>query len=379
MRAGAGWIGIADRVRGETMFDPAGLDRYGPEGPRSSVTTSGATLCGLDALMPRGTLMVETRLSPEGRPQTLFEISRTHPWIGTLSLRAVPGGGVILTESQGDGIRHATLPAFPDARTEVLRLTYSWDAPARRGWLTAECPDSDRVAMVAVDAPHPLPMSDLQALIRAPRAARMDGDVVFVALSDHVEPVGPTPGLSGGVAFDTPGGQRPVAAFRRGDRVTVGDGIEMPVLQAVSRMVPALGSFSPVHLRAPYFGLRQDIVVAPGQRLLLSGSRVEYLFGHETVLVAARHLINGTSALWFRGAPPLWRYHQLLLPENEMLQAGGAALESLFIGRLRRRPEQLARSILSGCDRRQLPEHARPSRPVLKPYEAMAIAGPNAA
>jgi hypothetical protein len=67
-------------------------------------------------------------------------------------------------------------------------------------------------------------------------------------------------------------------------------------------------------------------------------------------------------------------YHHLLLPGHEVVMAAGCPLESLYVGRLRRRPGAMARSVLATFDRSRLPEHAKPVWPVLKPFEAITLA-----
>jgi len=131
-------------------------------------------------------------------------------------------------------------------------------------------------------------------------------------------------------------------------------------------------------LRAPYFGLRQDIMVAPEQRLVITGTDVEYLFGKEAVLVPVRHLADGTSVRTCE-APTVVTYTQLILPGHETIQAAGCPLESLYIGRIRRKPDALEASLLAGIDRNILPEHAKPVYPVLQPYEAISLAKQRAA
>jgi hypothetical protein len=102
------------------------------------------------------------------------------------------------------------------------------------------------------------------------------------------------------------------------------------------------------------------------------------MFGREAVLVPARHLINGVSAFHAQG-PDQITYHQLLLPDHEVLMVAGCPMESLFIGRLRRKPIPLASSLLAGLDRNSLPEHAKPIWPVLKSFEAITLAMSRAA
>ena len=357
-----GWIGFTNGL--DNRFDLRGLGQFPSDQPNHVHP---------DTLLPRGSLTVETRLSPDGRPQTLLAFHRTHPWSCSFSLQALPGGGFILIESQMDGVRHATLPHQPDGRMDMVRLTYSWDAPAKWGRVSLERPETDSIHTARMTPPHPMPLSDLKTMLTDQRQREMDDDVEFVALSDQVEPLGPMPGLTGCVPVCTPDGYLPAAHLRRGDLVLTETGKTVPVLQAVRRTVPAHGSFRPVRLRAPYFGLRRDIVVAPHQRLVIRGTQVEYTFGREAVLVPARHLINGVSAFYANG-PDEVTYHQLLLPGHEEILAAGCSMESLYIGRLRRKPDQLSASLLARIDRSRLPEHAKPVWPVLKPFEAISLA-----
>ena len=67
------------------------------------------------------------------------------------------------------------------------------------------------------------------------------------------------------------------------------------------------------------------------------------------------------------------------LPAHESLLSAGAALESLYIGRLRRKEEALKSSILAPLDRNSLPEHGKPLYPMLKAFEAIALADDRAA
>ncbi|SEN20226.1 Hint domain-containing protein [Roseovarius tolerans] len=357
-----GWIAVTDHDGGHFM--PQGLGA--PQSDREVIPDA-------SDLMARGTLMIETRPAMEPRPQTLLSFSRSHPWHGGFSLQALPSGGISLIETQAGDVRHATLPYRLDDRTDSLRITYSWDAPARWGRLSVERPEVFGVASIALPPPHPIPLSDMRTIFTDPRQRQMDRDVIFAALSSRIEPVGPMPGLSGSVPVLTPGGYVAVGRLKRADKVLTTEGAPVPVLQSLHRRVPAFGSFRPVRLRAHYFGLRRDIVVAPHQRLVIRGSEVEYLFNSEAVLVPARHLVNGFSAL-FAESPTMVSYHNLLLPGHEELDAAGTQTESLYVGRLRRKPDMVGLSVLAGCDRARLPEHPKPLWPVLKPYEAITLA-----
>ena len=72
-------------------------------------------------------------------------------------------------------------------------------------------------------------------------------------------------------------------------------------------------------------------------------------------------------------------YTQLLLPEHEAVIAAGTVAETLYVGRLRRRKDHLAASVLAGLDRHLLPEHGRPVHPVLGAFDAIVLAEQRAA
>ena len=331
-----------------------------------------------DTLLTRGTLLLEAHPGFEEAPRDLLGFAAARPYARGIVLRALPGGGVTLRQWLGDRLRETTVSRDDPVRRDVLRITYSWDSVARRGRLTLEQPEATRTVSVAVPDPVPPRLADLEALMRGGAGSIRAPQVVFAALSDAIEPVGPLPSLCGATPVATPDGHRPVASLRRGDTVrTRASGI-VPVVHAVTRTVPARGSFAPLRIRAPYFGLGCDIVVAPEQRLLIDGSEVEYLFGQDAVLVPARHLVNGFNA---DPAPcgPLVRYHHLLLPHHETLQAAGSSLESLYIGRIRRDPARLAASVLADRDRSGLPEHGQPSHPVLRQFETIHLSRRRAA
>lgn len=152
----------------------------------------------------------------------------------------------------------------------------------------------------------------------------------------------------------------------------------MPILQRIDSVVPARGLNKPIVLRAPYFGLKQNITVAPNQHLVIQGTEVEYLFGHEAVLVPARNLAGATTEAARHRAGTI-RYCQLLLPGHEALNAAGTAAESLYIGRIRRKPHLLAASRLADLDEAFLPDHGKSLYPVLRAFDAQVLADYRAA
>lgn len=364
------WIAIADRAT--PRFSCSGL---GGDAGRADTATQRDDAY---ALLTRGTLLLEARLAPDGRPQTLLEWEQIHPWRRGLSLQAIPGGGVVLVVQQGGNVCHGVVQHDAMNGDDTLRISYSWDAPARIGRLVVEKVGAPGFFLTELRDPPPLLLRDIQAVTMHPEARSMDRDVNFFAVSTRIEAVGPLPTLDARVPLCTPYGYRAMGKIARGDVLRLADGGNAPVLQVVRRTVPACGLLRPVRLRAPYFGLQQDIIVAPEQRLVIGGSDVEYLFDQEFVLVPARHLVNGTAA-HFVAAGPTATYGQVLLPTHEAILAAGAAVESLFIGRIRRNPAKIAASLLAGVERSRLPDHAASAYPVLRPFEAITLSERRAA
>ena len=362
------WLALADHTDRRFSLRGLGVDkRAAPVSPD-----------GDNQLLPRGSIVVETRQAPDSKPHVLFGYKTTFPDLRSLTFQAIPGGGISMVQVQGSAISHAAIRHQHSGRADVLRITYSWDSPTKWGRLTLEQPEIAQVVSVPVEDPRPISLGDLRDLMLGRSDVSFAQDVIFAALSDQIEPIGPMPTLLPTTPLATPWGYKPASNLRRGDTVLTQSSGTVPVLHRVSRTVPARGSYAPVRLRAPYFGLQQDIIVAPDQRLKIDGPEVEYLFNQEAVLVPARHLVNGFAALPESCGPTI-TYTQLLLPSHETLLAAGTAVESLYIGRLRRDTHHLASSILHHVERNSLPEHGRPAHSVLKWFEAITLAKRRAA
>lgn len=329
-------------------------------------------------LLTRGTVMFETRLSPDGRPQKLFAYKNSYPDMRSLTFQAIPGGGIAMVQVQGKTISHAAIKREDAGRTDVVRITYSWDSEMKWARMSLEQPEETEITSVYIDNPSPLSLTDIRALMLGQGDQTFAQDMIFAALSDQIEAVGPLPTLLPSTPLATPWGYRPMRDLRRGDTVLTRDNGTVPVLHRIGRTVPARGSFRPIRLRAPYFGLQQDIIVSPEQRLIIDGPEVEYLFSQEAVLVPARHLVNEFAAIE-EPCGPVLTYSQVLLPEHETVLAAGTALESLYIGQIRRDGQKLNSSVLHHLERSLLPEHAHPAHHVLRWYDAIHLANRRAA
>ncbi|MFK7744656.1 MAG: Hint domain-containing protein [Roseobacter sp.] len=362
------WLAVSDVA--ERRFSRRGVGHDRTETKRHPDTH--------EYLLSRGSLVFETRISPDGRPQILLGYNKSWPAQRSLTFQAIPGGGISMVQVNGENIAHTAIQHAISARTDVLRITLSWDAP--KGWaqFTVERPEAQKVSSKLVQGIKPIPLCDLRDMMLSLDDSTFSKDVIYAALSDAIEPVGPVPSLHLDAMINTPRGYQTAGSLQRGDTVVTRDGDVVPILHTVKRCVPARGSFAPVRLRAPYFGLLEDVIVSPEQRLVIDGSEVEYLFNQEAVLVPARHLVNGFAAR-LEPPQPTAVYTQFILPKHEAVMVAGTPLESLYIGRLRRNRAILQNTVLKNLDRNQLPEHGRAVYKELKWYDAIHLARQRAA
>ncbi|THH35339.1 hypothetical protein E4Z66_16110 [Aliishimia ponticola] len=361
------WLALADRTAKRFCQRGLGLDRK--EGS--------ACTPGQGGTMLRGTLVIEADTPNAMGADSLVESATSSGHIKSLfRLSFLPGGGVALMMAQGAEQRRAVVRIESRTRVDTLRIAYSWDHDRNLARLSVERPGGLRFLAQGIEDPLPVSLEDMHDLLMGQDT--LSPAIRFAALSSQVEPLGPTPTLGLDTPVDTPFGTVPAGSLRRGDTVISSGGDAVPVLFALRRRVPARGSFRPLRLRAPYFGLTQDVTVAASQRLILSGCDVEYTFGQEAVLVPAGHAANGTVAT--EGAQgPVAEYVQLLLPSHDPVLCAGALFESLYVGRLRRHRTELAASILRDLPRSKLPEHAKPIYPVPSAFEAITLAADRAA
>jgi VCBS repeat-containing protein len=140
--------------------------------------------------------------------------------------------------------------------------------------------------------------------------------------------------------IDTPLGPRPVQDLRAGDEVLTRDNGVQRISWAGSRELLLDTSdegdgLQPIRLRKGSLGRGvpdRDLLLSPMHRVVLQGPLVSLMTGHEEVLCALRHLVNGVSIL--REQKRHVRYHHLLFEAHQVLLSHGCASESFYPGAL---------------------------------------------
>jgi hypothetical protein len=324
-------------------------------------------------LLSVGSLVVEFTFAPTlGHRHQIIAMDRHHGWTRKFSLSIGMAGDLQMRHQQGNVITGAQILGVRADPEDVLRLTLAWHAPQRLGFMVLENLTTGTLTQSVVDAPHPWSMDDVDALIGVNPDVRLDPSITMLAVSDRIEPVGLNGGLAAGTWVDTIDGPKSVEHLLPGDLVqTMGHGFQ-PLRFVMIREVPAFGSFAPIRLRAPFFGLDHDLVVSPEYRLLISGADAEYLFGTDSVLVEARYL--ATMAAYARVSKAATvKYVHLVLDAHVCLSMQGAWGESLYLGDLAEQPARHAISPLASVPRGNLPVHTFIDSPELRSYEAMVL------
>lgn len=309
-------------------------------------------------LLGTGSLVVELTLGAiPAAPLAILDYREHRGWARALSLTLATDGTLRLHQRQGGATAEVSLPLSFPREMQGLRVTYAWNAPARRSRLSAEVLQGGAVIGATGTCPLPIPGDDLARLFATGNENARHRSVSWMGLSSDENVTSLGAAISAGTPIRTPDGQTRADLLRAGDLVLTRDHGPQSLRWTGKLTLPAQGSFTPIRLRAPYFAPEKDLIVAPTQRLALSGTEVEYLFGEDEVLAGAHHFVNGRSAL-HETRRSFVTYVFLLFDRHEVIFAADCAIESLS-------PHSAAPSGVGGG--------ADPARRVLHRYEAVSL------
>jgi len=354
---------IATRTPDSGAFHPKGLGSLEEKRPLGM------------ALLPRGSLLLETTTRPLSHPVNLVRFAVLDPWPFSLKICLEPNGCVRLMIKQAGRTLETALQTNLGGKTETAHIGFIWDAPRRRGRLSVYVPDHGHLWQTEVLSPFPMSMRDVRRLATDATALDLDADVTFVAVADAPCPLGPVPGLAGTAAVETPDGPVLIQDLKTGDSVLAeGRGPVRAVWVGKTRL-PTLGRFAPITLRRPYMGLWDDLHTSQDQRVCLTGSEVEYMFGEERVTTAARHLQARNCAVLTKSAPPVVTYYQVLLESHEIITVNGGLVESFDASAVFGTSGALATSVLADISPAHTPRQLGLAAPVLQGFEALTLTG----
>lgn len=135
-----------------------------------------------------------------------------------------------------------------------------------------------------------------------------------------------TPGFLGCTMIETPNGLVRAEALSAGDMIMTRDNGAVPLTSVVLNRRPATEMAAPITINAGAFGDHEDVVIAPGQRVLIESGLAELFFGDIEVLVEGRHLLDSAYVRQLPEAAMV-TYVQLVCSQPELVEANGITLE----------------------------------------------------
>ena len=332
---------------------------------------------GLDALplehdapglLARGTLYMDIAPVSEITDVPLLKVAVIRPWQVDLSVHMHPGGRVSLKLDTPGGQMRATVHAAGLTEGAGAQLTYFWDGPNRTAQLSLYCPDTGDFSFVVLANPKPVPMSVVQA---AALGSDMPAQVRVIGFSDTRVPTGPMPGLPGKMMVETTLGTTRLDQLKMCDCVYGFDGLPVPVLAAVTEVMPCYGTFAPTLLRPRKAQDGHGQIVAHHAQMLCEGPEIEYLTGTEKVLIPAGDLPSGRICA-LSSPPALLPFSQVICTEPGYLRSGDTRIATLHFGRdtaeMSMRHATVAKPIPGA-----LIGHNQPPMRVLKSFEAITL------
>ncbi|MFY0693004.1 MAG: Hint domain-containing protein [Paracoccaceae bacterium] len=88
-------------------------------------------------------------------------------------------------------------------------------------------------------------------------------------------------GVLGDTRINTPTGAKPISDLKTGHVILDAMGNEA----TVRHVLAAPSTRNALYMRAPYFGLDQDLVIGSDHRVMITSELAEYMFGEDTVLL----------------------------------------------------------------------------------------------
>jgi hypothetical protein len=276
------------------------------------------------AMLDRGLLVFDIAL-PLLAPTLLLDHAGPH---GGLMVFFQPGPGFGLALRQDGRLTRYMLAGAEAAGTGAAQLRFAWDAASGVWSLSLALTDARGRESSGPEArgtgARALSHALLAEACTQAAQTRRAPDLLWFGATAGAPPRS-APYLGPRTPIETPHGPVPAGQLRPGDPVlTLEHGIRK--VRAVRKAdLPGQGSFTPVRLRAPFFGAHGDLLVSGPQAIMLAGNDVEYLFGVERVLAEARHLVDGSRAC-FAPRPGSLPWITLDLGADALLLSGRCAL-----------------------------------------------------
>lgn len=250
---------------------------------------------GAPAVLDHGVFVLEFTL-PILDSAVLLHVAAQDGTPRTFSVFFDPAAGLSLLHRQGAEVKRHVLTGPLPQKQGPARLSFTFDAAEQVWHLEYEVLGEATSVTATGTGPLPISTADLQALCVSAVGTRRHPAVLWFGVTQRSTLPARAPWLGLNTFIDTRRGPVRAGLLRPGDMVATLDHGYQPLRSLVWRTLPSRGSFAPVVLRSPFFGLNRDILVSSDQLVLISGASVEYLYGVEEALISAASLCDGKVA-----------------------------------------------------------------------------------
>ena len=272
-------------------FDPVQNDSNG----WFALSDRGLLEPGLDGLMlQRGSFVMEVSL-PLPSSEILMDFQSVHGWARTFSIFHDSEIGIVMLHRQGDSVVRHVLPGPLPMGRGTGRLTFNFDAPARKWTMVFEVLGGENATQRSSFGANPLPFNsyDLSVICES---CKPFGSVLWYGFMQDRQLPRAAPWIGLRTPIETSLGRVFAGNLKPGDMIMTYDRGPVQLRAVTPLFLPARGSFCPVLLRAPYFGKSHDLLVSADQPIVIGGLETEYLFDQDSVLVPAASLVDGRTA-----------------------------------------------------------------------------------
>lgn len=180
--------------------------------------------------------------------------------------------------------------------------------------------------------------------------------------------------FAAGTLIETPLGPQAIETLKPGDLVTTLDAGPQEIRWIGNVRVPGCGPNTPIRIKRGALENIRDLRVSPNHRMLVRGVTAELMFGEPEVLVAAKHLVNGSTII--KEPCPSVEYWHFLCDAHQVVFAEGCAAETLYPGTMALQSlEDAARDEILDLlpDAADLAMDGPMARYALKRHEAMVL------
>lgn len=275
-----------------------------PHLPKEWVVLSNLGLASTsgETLLEAGLFVAEMTL-PLPAATVLINFNAVEGWPRTFALFHDLSLGLVLLHRQGRSVVRHVLPGPLPEGPGQARFSFRFDAPMRKWSMVLESlgiEDEGRPVRVEAQGVGPLPIqvADMATLAHgtSPECGKHDA-VLWFGLTRTARLPRQAPWIGMGTPVETLRGTVAAGQLRAGDMVITAEDEAVRLIGLRRLNLPSRGSFTPVLMRAPYFGLRRDVLVSSDQPIVLTGPEVEYIFAEDGVMIPAAYLVDGRRCI----------------------------------------------------------------------------------